>query len=110
MRFLSSVPRRWLIAGGGVIGALVLAALVLGVVYPRVGAWMIRDKVGNRLDLSFEDMGEHALKNIERPVRVYSVALGMAPAQPVLPPPSTLAEMLNLPRLSVTRSGRTACA
>ncbi len=44
---------------------------------------VVRDQVGNRLDLTFEDMGEHALKNIERPVRVYSVAFGTAPAQPV---------------------------
>src|SRR5438477_363249 len=35
----------------------------------------VRDHVGNRLDLAFEDMGEQTLKNIERPVRVYSVAL-----------------------------------
>ena len=44
---------------------------------------VVRDQVGNRLDLTFEDMGEHALKNIERPVRVYAVALGAAPVQPV---------------------------
>ena len=31
----------------------------------------VRDHVGNRLDLAFEDMGEQTLKNIERPVRVY---------------------------------------
>jgi adenylate cyclase len=43
---------------------------------------VVRDQVGNRLDLTFEDMGEHALKNIERPVRVYSVALGAAAVQP----------------------------
>ncbi|HEY0549049.1 MAG TPA: adenylate/guanylate cyclase domain-containing protein, partial [Verrucomicrobiae bacterium] len=35
----------------------------------------VRDHVGNRLDLGFEDMGEQTLKNIERPVRVYSVAV-----------------------------------
>ena len=35
----------------------------------------VRDQVGNRLDLAFEDMGEQTLKNIERPVRVYSVDL-----------------------------------
>jgi len=49
----------------------------------------VRDHVGNRLDLAFEDMGEQTLKNIERPIRVYSVALtgpaardpeGVAPA------------------------------
>ena len=41
----------------------------------------VRDHVGNRLDLTFEDTGEQALKNIERPVRVYNVLLGAPPAQ-----------------------------
>src|SRR6266568_8833036 len=35
----------------------------------------VRDHVGNRLDLAFEDMGEQTLKNIERPIRVYRVCL-----------------------------------
>src|SRR5687767_10248190 len=35
----------------------------------------VRDHVGDRLDLAFEDMGEQTLKNIERPVRVYNVSL-----------------------------------
>ncbi len=35
----------------------------------------VRDHVGNRLDLTFEDMGEQTLKNIERPIRVYRVSL-----------------------------------
>jgi adenylate cyclase len=35
----------------------------------------VRDHVGNRLDLAFEDMGEQKLKNIDRPVRVYHVML-----------------------------------
>lgn len=38
MRFLSSVPRRWLIAGASVVGLLVLVLVALGIVYPRVGA------------------------------------------------------------------------
>src|ERR1043166_1587595 len=33
----------------------------------------VRDHVGNRLDLQFEDRGEQQLKNIERPIRVYNV-------------------------------------
>jgi adenylate cyclase len=33
----------------------------------------VRDQVGNRLALQFEDCGEQNLKNIERPVRAYSV-------------------------------------
>lgn len=35
----------------------------------------VRDHVGNRLDVIFEDAGEHNLKNIEKPVRVYNVLL-----------------------------------
>ena len=31
----------------------------------------VRDQVGNRLDLAFEDRGEQKLKNIEKPIRVY---------------------------------------
>jgi adenylate cyclase len=31
----------------------------------------VRDQIGNRLDLVFEDTGEQKLKNIERPIRVY---------------------------------------
>src|SRR5438093_541643 len=41
----------------------------------------VRDHVGNRLDLAFEDMGEQTLKNIERPIRVYSVSLGSPAAR-----------------------------
>jgi adenylate cyclase len=42
----------------------------------------VRDNIGNRLDLVFEDWGERVLKNIDRPVRVYNVLLGVTPAQP----------------------------
>ena len=41
----------------------------------------VRDNVGNRLDLVFEDIGDQQLKNIEFPVRVYNVILGDAPAR-----------------------------
>jgi adenylate cyclase len=41
----------------------------------------VRDYIGNRLDLAFEDMGEQTLKNIERPIRVYRVHLD-TPAAP----------------------------
>ncbi|CAN7687847.1 LuxR C-terminal-related transcriptional regulator [Phyllobacterium sp. LjRoot231] len=36
----------------------------------------VREHIGNRLDIAFEDTGEQVLKNIERPVRVYRVTLG----------------------------------
>ena len=35
----------------------------------------MRDQVGNRLDLVFEDTGEQKFKNIERPIRVYNVSI-----------------------------------
>src|SRR5882762_6831085 len=35
----------------------------------------VRDHVGNRLKLAFEDRGEQQLKNIEKPIRVYHVLL-----------------------------------
>lgn len=40
----------------------------------------VRDHVGARLDLTFEDMGEQLLKNIDRPVRVYNISLGASSA------------------------------
>ena len=51
----------------------------------------VRDHIGDRLDLAFEDIGEHSLKNIARPVRVYRVREAgsivktpLAPATPAL--------------------------
>jgi adenylate cyclase len=41
----------------------------------------VRENVGNKLDLVFEDMGDQALKNIEFPVRAFNVVLGDS-AQP----------------------------
>src|SRR5271163_2825611 len=36
----------------------------------------VRDHIGDRLDLAFNDIGDQSLKNIVRPVRVYRVRLG----------------------------------
>jgi adenylate cyclase len=36
----------------------------------------VRENIGNKLDLVFEDMGDQQLKNIEFPVRVFNVVLG----------------------------------
>jgi len=41
----------------------------------------VRDNVGNRLEIRFDDMGEQTLKNIDRSVRVYYVGLDF-PAAP----------------------------
>ena len=40
----------------------------------------VREDVVGRLDLAFEDIGEQALKNITRPVRVFRVVTGQKPA------------------------------
>ncbi len=39
----------------------------------------VRDEVGNKLDLAFEDMGEQKVKNIAEPVRAYRVAFDGMP-------------------------------
>jgi adenylate cyclase len=53
-----------------------LAARIEGAARPgRVAvSQSVRDHVGNRLDVQFEDRGEHDLKNIDRPVRIFEVA------------------------------------
>lgn len=38
------------------------------------------EQIGNRLDLRFEDMGEHELKNIDRLVRVFKVEIDRPPS------------------------------
>jgi adenylate cyclase len=40
---------------------------------------MVRDNIGNRLDLQFEDLGEQLLKNIDTSVRIFKVASNAAP-------------------------------
>lgn len=45
---------------------------------------MVREHIGRKLDLQFEDAGEHTLKNIELPVRVFKVFASRKDAQPGL--------------------------
>src|SRR5882757_3913737 len=61
----------------------------------------VRDHVGNRLDLTFEDLGEQTLKNIERPVRVYSVALSDPAARDPKDVAPALQEQLEKERPSI---------
>ena len=42
----------------------------------------VRENIGNKLDLMFEDVGDQELKNIALPVRVYHVVFGSAAAKP----------------------------
>ena len=43
---------------------------------------VVRDQVRDKLDFSFEDMGEQQLKNIARPIRVHRILLGEGPGRP----------------------------
>jgi class 3 adenylate cyclase len=78
------------IFGDGVNVAARLEALAEpgGICVSRV----VRDQVRDKLDYTFEDLGEQQVKNIARPVRVYRVSkirgehqLLSAPARPTLP-------------------------
>jgi hypothetical protein len=46
---IPGLSRRWLIAGAVSLGVVLMATIGLAVVYPKVGAWMIRKKVGDKL-------------------------------------------------------------
>ena len=39
----------------------------------------VRDQVGDRLDVSFEDLGERIVKNITRPIRIFRIVLDEEP-------------------------------
>jgi adenylate cyclase len=89
------------IFGDGVNVAARLEALADpgGICVSRV----VRDQVRDRLDYTFEDLGEQSVKNIARPVRVYALrAEGLADASPAdmrssaASPPSVAA-----PRMSI---------
>src|SRR5437764_12774296 len=61
----------------------------------------VREHVGDRLDLAFEDMGEQNLKNIERPIRVYSVALNKPAARDTKDAVPAQREQLERPSIAV---------
>ena len=65
-----------------------LAARIEGAARPgRVAvSQSVRDHVGNKADVEFEDRGNHDLKNIDRPVRIFEVIDGFAsPARGAAP-------------------------
>jgi adenylate cyclase len=42
-------------------------------------SYSVREQVGEKLPIGFSDLGEHGVKNIARPVRVYRVEKGAEP-------------------------------
>ncbi len=55
----------------------------------------VRDHIGNKLDIVFEDLGEQSLKNIDRPIRVFDITLDLVAGwrDPALSTKSTTREM-----------------
>jgi adenylate cyclase len=89
------------IFGDGVNVAARLEALAEpgGICVSRV----VRDQVRDRLDFTYEDLGDQQVKNIVRPVRVYALhpqALADPPAARV-PPPTSISQPTVAPRLSI---------
>jgi TolB-like protein len=96
------------IFGDGVNVAARLEALAEpgGICVSRV----VRDQVRDKLDFAFEDRGEQQVKNIARPLRVYSIPLdteakssptGVAAAAPKPPLPSSDCMLLDKPSIAV---------
>jgi len=64
---------------------------------------MVRDNVRDKLDYTFEDLGEQQVKNIARPVRVYALraqAAGDPPAA-MVPHAASISQPAVAPRLSI---------
>src|SRR5215472_8323490 len=62
---------------------------------------IVRDQVRDRLDFSFEDMGEQRVKNIARPVRVYRVRDRAVPLGHPVPAASQFLPSPNRPSIAV---------
>ena len=57
----------------------------------------VRDQVGDRLNLTFEDLGEQTLKNIEKPIRVYNILLEETEPDAMSPPKKDRPSIVVLP-------------
>src|SRR5207302_6073099 len=57
----------------------------------------VRDHIGDRLDLTFDDLGDQTLKNIARPVRVYRVGIANVARPTSRSAPSAIIELADRP-------------
>jgi adenylate cyclase len=64
---------------------------------------VVRDQVRDRLDYTFEDLGEQGVKNIARPVRVYAIRPGGLTGPPafITALPTPVSQFTGGPRLSI---------
>jgi TolB-like protein/class 3 adenylate cyclase/cytochrome c-type biogenesis protein CcmH/NrfG len=90
-----------IIDGGDIFGDGVNVAVRLeGIAEPGgicVSA-RVQEYVRGQSEISFEDLGEHRLKNIARPVRAYAIKIG---TQAPLAPGSGMPAVPSVPRLSM---------
>jgi adenylate cyclase len=61
----------------------------------------VQEDAAGKLDLAFEDMGEQALKNIARPVRVYALRLETVAEASRAPLARPISQPARAPRLSI---------
>src|SRR5215831_12334309 len=87
------------IFGDGVNVAARLEALAEpgGICVSRV----VRDQVRDKVDFSFEDLGEKQVKNIARPIRVYRVRDPASPAEKLEPAPPQSLPLPDKPSIAV---------
>jgi adenylate cyclase len=64
---------------------------------------MVHDQIRDKLPYAFEDLGEQHVKNIARPVRVYTLRPGAVgdPPAPGVPTPPLISHPVDTPRLSI---------
>jgi TolB-like protein len=62
---------------------------------------VVRDQVRDKLDYTFEDQGEHQVKNITRPVRVYSISAEAVRSPPLIAAPTPASDPAPTTRLSI---------
>lgn len=60
----------------------------------------VRDQVGDRIDVAYEDIGDHNVKNISRPIRIFRVRIGAA-GEPAAQPAAPREESARVPSIAV---------
>jgi adenylate cyclase len=61
----------------------------------------VRDQIGDRLDVAFEDLGEQTVKNLARPIRVFRVLLDDSAAAAAEPKSEAAAAATDKPAIAV---------